>query len=160
MHAFRMRDTRLGMVICWKRLRNVIVGSQQTKMIIDLYSRPIAYTEDDEHIYLFSGAPVAYLSGDAVYAFGGQQLGWFEDGWIRDKKGGCVLFTEDARGGPVKPVRRVKPVKGVKRIKPVKSVKRVKSVKAVKILCWSPYRASNFSYELRGCQLPGRQLNS
>lgn len=95
MHAFRMRDTRLGMVICWKRLRNVIAGSQQTKMTIDLYSRtgePIAYTEDAEHIYLFSGAAVAYLSGDAVYAFGGQQLGWLEDGWIQGQEGRLRTF--------------------------------------------------------------------
>lgn len=116
-------------------------------MTIDFYSRtgePIAYSEDGEHIYLFSGAPVAYLSGDAVYGFGGEHIGWFEDGWIRDKKGGCVFFTADARGGPVKPVKNVKPVKGVKQVKPVKGVKQVKCAKAVKSLSWSPLSGRQF----------------
>lgn len=45
---------------------------------------PIAYSEDGEHILLLSGEAVAYLSADAVYAYNGYQLGWFEDGWVRD----------------------------------------------------------------------------
>lgn len=116
-------------------------------MTIDFYSKtgePIAYTEDNEHIYLFSGAPVAYLSGDAVYAFSGQHIGWFEDGWIRDKKGSCVLFSAETHGGPIKPVKRIKPIKGVKRIKPIKGVRQIKSVKAVKGLSWSPLSGKQF----------------
>jgi hypothetical protein len=116
-------------------------------MTIDFYSKtgePIAHSEDGEHIYLFSGTPVAYLAGDAVYTFSGEHIGWFEDGWIRDKQGGCVLFTADARGGPVKPVKHVKTVKGVKNVKPVKGVKQAKSVKAVKSLSWSPLSGNQF----------------
>lgn len=95
-------------------------------MAIDFYDKsgtPIAYMEDGKHIYLFSGKPVAYLSGNAVYSFLGSHLGWFENGWIRDKGGQCVFFTSDADGRPVKPVKQVKPVKGVKQVKPVKPVK-------------------------------------
>ena len=104
----------------------------------DNHGRPIAYTEDDVHIYLFTGEPVAYLDGDAVYGFNGHQFGWFENGWICDLDGYCVFFTENATGsGPVKPVKHVCPVKHVKRIKPVKHVKRVRRVKAVKKLSWS-----------------------
>lgn len=109
-------------------------------MTIDFYSKtgkPIAYTEDGEHIYTFSGRPVAYLNEDAVYSFSGQHIGWFEDGWLRDIKGKCVFFTNTASGGPVKPVKHVKPIKGVKHVKPVKGVKNIKSVKAVKSLSWS-----------------------
>ena len=116
-------------------------------MTIDFYCKtgePIAYSEDGETIFLFSGAPVAHLSGDAIYAFSGEHIGWFENGWIRDKKGGCVFFTADARGGPVKPVKHVKPVKGVKHVKSVKGVKQVKSVEAVKSLSWSPLSGKRF----------------
>ena len=42
--------------------------------------KPIAYTEDNEHIYLFTGQPVAYFYGDAVYGFNGHHIGWFENG--------------------------------------------------------------------------------
>jgi len=116
-------------------------------MAIDFYDksgRPIAYAQDGKHIYLFSGKPVAYLSGDAIYTFSGKHIGWFQDGWVRDKKGKCVFFTLDASGGPVKPVKKVKPVKGVKKVKPVKGVKQVKSVKAVKSLSWSGLSGKQF----------------
>lgn len=105
------------------------------------YSRegaPIAYTEDNETIYLFTGEPVAYLYEDAVYSFNGKQLEWFENGWIRDLSGYCVFFTENATGsGPIKPVKHVCPVKSVKHIKPIKSVRKVKRIKAIKQLGWS-----------------------
>lgn len=116
-------------------------------MTIDFYDSsgsPVAYCEDREHIFLFSGEPVAFLDNNAVYSFSGEHLGWFEDGWIRDKSGHCVFFTSDATGGPVKPAKHVKPVKGVKHVKPVKGVKHVKSVKAVKSLSWSPLSGEQF----------------
>lgn len=100
--------------------------------------KPIAYTEDDGSIYLFSGEPVAYFSGTVIYGFNGKQLGWFENGWIRDLNGYCVFYSENASGsGPVKPVKNVCPVKSVKHIKPVKCVKQVKRVRAVNVIGWS-----------------------
>ena len=116
-------------------------------MIIDFYSKsgePIAYTEDGQHIYMFSGRPAAFLSGDAIYLFSGKHIGWFEDGWIRDRQGRAVFFTSDAYGGPIKPVKRVKPVKGVKQVKPVKGVKQVKSIKPIKALSWSDLSGKQF----------------
>jgi len=116
-------------------------------MSLDFYNKsgkPIAYTSDGEYLYLFNGKPVAFLSGNAVYSFSGKHIGWFEDGWIRDKNGKCVFFTSEASGGPVKPVKNVKPVKGVKHVKPVKGVKQVKSVKAVKSLSWSSFSGEQF----------------
>ncbi|WP_299599451.1 4-fold beta flower protein [uncultured Microbulbifer sp.] len=116
-------------------------------MALNFYDQsgsPIAYSEDGIHIYLFTGQPAAYLSGNTVYAFSGAHIGWFEDGWIRDTRGGCAFFSESAKGGPVKPVKHVKPVKGVKHVKPVKGVRAVKSVKAVKSLSWSPLSGVQF----------------
>ncbi|HEX7061542.1 MAG TPA: hypothetical protein VF200_06195 [Woeseiaceae bacterium] len=116
-------------------------------MAIDFYDKsgaPIAYCEDGEHIYLFSGEPVAFMHGDAVYSFSGKHIGWFEDGWVRDTSGRCVFFTDDATGGPVKPVKHVKPVKGVKHVRPVKGVKAVRSVRAVRSLSWSPLSGAHF----------------
>ena len=53
---------------------------------------PIAYSEDQKILYLFSGKPVAYLHCELVYAFNGTQLGRYEKGWVRDLKGYCVLL--------------------------------------------------------------------
>ena len=107
--------------------------------------KPIAYICDDgEHIYLFNGKPVAYLSENIVYGFNGYHLGWFEDGWVRDKRGKCVFFTENANGGPVKPIKQIAPIKGIKHIKPVKGVKHIASVKSVDSLSWSELSVEQF----------------
>ena len=113
--------------------------------LYDRHGTPTAYSEEGEHIYLFTGQPVAYFYDNTVYGFNGHQFGWFENGWIRDLHGKCVFFTDDARGsGPVKPVKKVKPVKSVKRVKPVKSVKQVRKVRPVTSLNWSELSGVQF----------------
>ena len=113
-----------------------------------LYDRngvPTAYSEDGEHIYLFDGQPVAYFYENTVYGYNGHQLGWFENGWVRDLQGKCVFFSENATGfGPTKPVKIVTPVKFAKRVKPVKHVKQVRKVRPVSSLTWSPMSGTQF----------------
>lgn len=109
---------------------------------------PIAYSDDNDHIFLFSGESVAYLYGESVYGYNGRHLGFFIDGWIRDHHGDCVFFTDIAKGpGPVKPVKRVKPVKSVKSILPVKSVREVKPIKPITNLLWSNLSGKQFFYQ-------------
>ena len=73
----------------------------------DKHGQPVAYVDDDkESIYLRDGTPVAWLSESGVYAYGGKFLGWLHDGWIFGRDGKCVLFTERAQTGPVKPFRQ------------------------------------------------------
>lgn len=111
----------------------------------DRYGRPIAYTEDNAHIYLFDGSAVAYISGDSIYGYSGKHLGFFQNGWVRDHSGNCVFFTEISRGsGPVKPVKSVRPVKSVKSVRPVKGVREVKPVKSVRLLSWSDLSGRQF----------------
>ena len=99
---------------------------------------PIAYCEDEEHIYLFNGSPVAYFSGESVYGYNGSYLGWLQNGWIYDLSGRPLFHSETASGGPVRPVRQVSPVKAVRQVRPVKSVRAVRPVKPVRSLSWSP----------------------
>lgn len=89
----------------------------------DKDGQPTAYTEDGEHIYLFSGEPVAFIDGNDIYNFNGKHLGWLDSGWIIDHDGECVFFTKSASGGAMKPTRNVKPVKNVKEMKPMKGMK-------------------------------------
>ena len=104
----------------------------------DLTGRAVAYTEDNENIYLYSGVPVAYLYANLVYSYTGIQLGRFENGWIRDRSGYCAFFTENALGnGMVKPIKHVKPVKRAKRIKPIKSIRHTPVAKTVDHSSWS-----------------------
>jgi len=91
-------------------------------MITDLWDkhgRAVAYVDDDqESIYLRDGAPVAWLSKNGVYAYGGRFLGWFYEGWIFGRDGKCVLFTERAQPGTVKPFRRTAEDRGDQGVRP------------------------------------------
>ncbi|HYE46204.1 MAG TPA: hypothetical protein VEA44_10580 [Caulobacter sp.] len=114
---------------------------------MEFYSRTgaaVCYLDDGEHIYLWDGRPAGYIAEGKVWAFSGRLLGWFEDGWLYDRKNKPALFSESAAGGPIKPVRKVKPVKGVKRVKPVKGVRQVAHVRPVRSLTWSPVADANY----------------
>lgn len=107
---------------------------------------PTAYLDSDrEHIYLFDGSPGAYIHEDAVYGFDGTQYGWFEQGWVRDLDGFCVLFTEAARiGGPSKPSRYEIPAKWAKSARPFKRARAAKCSKTAYRAAWSEMTASQF----------------
>jgi hypothetical protein len=73
----------------------------------DKHGQAVAYVDDDrESIYMRDGTPVAWLCESGVYAYGGKFLGWLYEGWIFGRDGRCVLFTERAQPGPVKPFRQ------------------------------------------------------
>jgi len=105
---------------------------------------PVAYTEDDEHLYDFNGSPIAYFSGNSVYNYPGKHLGWFENGWIKDSEGNCFLFSESATGGPLKPLKKLKPLKGLKKLKPLKGLRQLKPLKPLSSLNWSSNTVQSF----------------
>ena len=80
----------------------------------------IAYTEDNCHVFSFIGEPLAYINADCVYTYEGKHLGFYQEGWIRDKEGLCVFFTKDAKGGPPRVMKDIGPVKSPKSKIPIK----------------------------------------
>ncbi|SRR6266446_349679 len=104
----------------------------------------VAYSQDEEHIYLFSGRAAGYIRGRNVYGYDGGHIGVFVNGWVWDHGGLAVFFTERARGGPMRPVRSVKPVKSVRSVRPVKSVRAVAPVASVRSLGWSRQSGERF----------------
>lgn len=79
----------------------------------------VAYIDggDDSTIYLWGGAPTAYLDGTSIYGFNGRHLGWFEEGVVRGNQGQRVGYTEDTIAKAGKPSNTNRP-KGVKLPKP------------------------------------------
>ena len=112
----------------------------------DSTGRAIAYTEDGEYIYLFSGEPVAYLFGELVYSYSGKQLGRFKNGWIRDNSGFCVFFSENAIGGPRKPLKQLRPIKSIKHLKPFKQLRHRPVIKPRDCNGWSSKKGEQFFY--------------
>lgn len=95
------------------------------------------YSPDGEHIYLWSGEPVGYFVEDKVYSFSGRLLGWIANGWLYDRSNQPALFSTDASGGPMRPVRKVKPVKSVRSVRPVQSVRQIPHMKSMRGMGWS-----------------------
>lgn len=101
-------------------------------MLYDAGGRPIAYCDDGRHLYAFSGAPLAYLDGESVYAFQGHHLGWWDRGWVRDHQGACVFFTDAAEGaGPILPTTHPRPAKGAKHAPPARAYKLPKPMRVL-----------------------------
>ena len=104
----------------------------------DKTGKAIAYNEDNETIYLFSGQPVAYFFENTIYGFNGKHLGWFENNWIRDLQGRCVFFNEHTKGGgPMIPMKHIKPMKSMKSMKSMKAMKVMRSMKSTNSISWS-----------------------
>lgn len=110
----------------------------------DNMGRPVAYTDDNGHIFMFEGQPVAYLHGNSVYSFRGQHLGWFSDGWIRDERGACVLFSGAASGGPLRPLKQLKPLKGLRQLMPLKGLRQLAPLRPLNSLGWSQILGTQF----------------
>jgi hypothetical protein len=110
----------------------------------DRNGAPVVYTDDGEHIFMFSGQAVGYLHSGSIYSFSGKHLGTFENGWIRDHSGNAALFTQGAIGGPIKPIKHIPPIKGIKQTKPIKGVRQIAPIKPIKSLSWSALSGRHF----------------
>lgn len=110
----------------------------------DQKGTPKAYSEDRETIYSFSGTPLGYLTDTNLYHFDGTHLGWFDSGWIRDHKGNCLLFTDEAAGGPYLPYNGYLPYKGYKNYLPYKGYKAYAPYRAVDSSSWSEISFDHF----------------
>ena len=109
---------------------------------------PIAYSENEKEIYLFSGKPVAYFYGDLLYSFTGVQLGRFEKGWVRDLEGYCVFFTNGTSiEGPALPAQYAIPAKGAKSALPAQSAMHAPKAKHANRNEWSRLSGENFFYQ-------------
>lgn len=111
----------------------------------DRSGKPVAYTEDDVHIFLYSGHPVGYLYDGSFYSYSGRHLGTLRTGWIRDHAGACVFFTDEAmvRALPL-PEKLVKPPKLLKKPKPSKERRETPPPRAEETDEWSQSSPETF----------------
>ena len=106
--------------------------------------KPIIYTDDNVHLFSYSGKPVGYIHEDIVFTFNGKPLGYLVDGWIRDTNGYCVFFSENATGGVVKPLKQFLPLKSCKQLMPLKSTRQNSIISFIKRNAWSRYSDLDF----------------
>lgn len=107
----------------------------------------VCYSPDGEHIFLWTGKPVAFLHDGKVYSFTGRQLGWFENGWLYDRSNRPALFSKSATGGPVRPARRAKPAKNARLAKPAKLARQAAIARPARSLSWSGVADASYFYQ-------------
>jgi hypothetical protein len=61
---------------------------------------------DDDKVLDGRGQVLGWREQDALYSDRGTFVGWIIDGWLCDRDGEPVGFTESATGGPHKPLAR------------------------------------------------------
>lgn len=109
--------------------------------------RPVAWIGDNKNfpsIFLFNGQPVAWLSDDSIYNYSGKYLGWFQDGWVRDRNGHAVFYTAEATGGPAKPARQARPARGARAVRPARAAREPRPAKPARTTSWSPLSDESF----------------
>lgn len=109
--------------------------------------RPIAWISDNQDypsIFLFDGMPVAWISDDALYDYAGRYLGWFQDGWVRDRRGHAVFFTAEATGGPAKPARQARPARGARGARPARGARETRPARQARTTLWSSTSDESF----------------
>ncbi|MGD8554114.1 MAG: hypothetical protein PVJ32_01645 [Anaerolineales bacterium] len=110
----------------------------------DRGGRPVAYTDDGKHIFLFTGHAVAFIEKGSIYDYSGRHLGWISKGWVRDHDGNCALFTEKAKSPPTLPWKHTKPVVLPKQGVPAKGVKKPKTTKPEFHKTWAGMTGQQF----------------
>ena len=110
----------------------------------DRYGNPCCYSDDYVHIYSFGGKALGYIQNERVWNYGGCYLGMFRNNWVLDKYGNNLFFTENATGGPLKPLRKLAPLKSLKELRPLKSLRELPPLPPLQTYNWSNLDMNTF----------------
>ncbi|MBL4788620.1 MAG: hypothetical protein JKY60_20440 [Kordiimonadaceae bacterium] len=106
--------------------------------------QPVCYSPDGEHLYLWDGNSVGYITNEKVYAYSGKLVGWFYNGWLYDQRNCPALFSEVASGGPAKPAKRAKPAKAARGARPAKGAKQATPARPARSVSWSVFSSEAY----------------
>lgn len=110
----------------------------------DKAGTPCCYSDDFEHIYGFDGKPLGYILSGKVWNYNGTYLGQFINNWIIDRNGLYMFFSENAIGGPLKPLRKLAPLKSMKQLRPLKSIRELPPLPPTLKNAWSNLEGNAF----------------
>jgi hypothetical protein len=112
----------------------------------DRMGKAVTYTEDDVHLFLYSGHPAGYIVDGSVYSYSGRHLGTIRSGWLRDHGGQPVFFSNEAvmASGLEIPAQQVKPRKLLKKPKPPKGRREPAPARADEADGWSELSTETF----------------
>ena len=82
--------------------------------------RAIAWMVEDSYwsIYLYDGTPVAWAVDNAIYSYPGRYLGCIEDGWVWDRYGRAVMYTNEAEEAADMATHTLPPPRAARKARP------------------------------------------
>jgi hypothetical protein len=103
--------------------------------IFDHQGEAVAYVDTDEQatVFMWSGLPVAYISGTNIYGFNGKHLGWINQGIIYDHGGYGVGFFKNA----TTTLTQLESLKGLKQLKPLRALKELEPLQPLFSIYWT-----------------------
>lgn len=103
--------------------------------IFDHQGEAVAYVDTDEEatIFLWSGRPVAYISGTSIYGYNGNHLGWINQGILYDHEGYGVGFFKNA----TTTLTQLESLKGLKQLEPLRSLKELEPLRPLFSSYWT-----------------------
>lgn len=104
----------------------------------DRSGRPVVYLHNG-YLLRWSGQRVAIVQNHAIYSLSGGHVGYIRDGWIRDRRGHAVSFSQGSTGGPLPPIPHIAPVKAIPPIQPIAPILPLASLMPIPSFSWSPF---------------------
>lgn len=103
--------------------------------IFDHQGEAVAYVDTDEEatVFMWSGRPVAYISGTNIFGFNGKHLGWISQGILYDHEGYGVGFFKNA----TTTLTQLESLKGLKQLKPLRSLKELEPLRPLFSSYWN-----------------------
>jgi hypothetical protein len=103
--------------------------------IFDHHGEAVAYVDTNEQatVFMWSGLPVAYISGNNIYGFNGKHLGWINQGIIYDHDGNGVGFFKNA----TTTLTQLESLKDLKQLKPLRALKELEPLQPLLSSYWT-----------------------
>lgn len=107
--------------------------------IYDRYWKPIFRILPNWRFVDFKGKSYWFLDHDALFNYKGKQVGWFNQGLLRDLKWYVIGFWDKVTDpfSPFLPFKHLKPIPGLLDIEPIRPIKEIKKMKPFSFSLWS-----------------------
>src|SRR3990167_5713685 len=107
--------------------------------IFDRFGAASLRIRDDGKVFSFSGLPLGFIRQDAAFNYAGLQVGWLNNGILRDLQGNTVGFGENPTDfpRPLLPIRQIKSIPGIPHIPPIPPIPEIKHIRPIKTFFWS-----------------------
>ena len=124
--------------------------NQDIDVIYNRYGEPVLRLLDNGRIVDFNGKNFGFIDGINLYNYGGQHVGWYENGIMRDHNSFVVGFGEYPTDipRPFLPFKQFIPFKGFVEFEPFRPFKQFAPFRPFKRFEWSDIDPRNLFFRI------------